>query len=268
MERLSIGSARAAGHQVTVFSHDPNVLRRGALECEVQHADDRLPPPLALNFAACTHLTTPITYGSSSAVLLGAWIDLDLVFLRQLPPHRFLMGWENEDLFAMLFSDCPRQRDPRRVHHDLRQVTVASQCSLVPVTGKDQRREWVTQCRGKMVRCCRPGAPHLVHKHRLTGHVKQRRVFSNSRLHTAAKMWREWPSPGIFERHIEPETATVHLWRSMFRRCSATRYLQIGSASRFRACSKIRVAGSIRSALLGIVQMPAARRGQRLPLPS
>ncbi len=222
MERLSVGSARAAGHQVTVFSHDPNVLRRGELECEVQHADDLLSDP-ALDQLRRLH---PPHYTDHLRLVglrrsLGTWIDLDLVFLRQLPPDPLLMGWEDEVSICNAVLRLPQDSEILDEY-----ITICAKRPVpLNVPWYPLRERIVRQIKrlshmvqGKMV------APllgpvtltHLVHKHRLTGHVKQRPVFYPAPYgrENVARM----AEPGYFERNIKPETVTVHLWRSMFRK--------------------------------------------------
>lgn len=222
MERLSVGSARAAGHQVTVFSHDPQVLRRGALECDVQHADDLLSDP-TLDQLRRLH---PPHYSDHLRLVglrrsLGTWIDLDLVFLRQLPPDPFLMGWEDEVSICNAVLRLPQDSEILDEY-----ITICAKRPVpLNVPWYPLRERIVRQVKrmshtvqGKVV------APllgpvtltHLVHKHRLTGHVKQRPVFYPAPYgrENVARM----AEPGYFERHIKPETVTVHLWRSMFRK--------------------------------------------------
>ena len=75
--------------------------------------------------------------------------------------------------------------------------------------------------------------------------------------------------PGYFERQIKPETVTVHLWRSMFRKVlgdeipSDSLRKQLSSTSKL-SCGLHRTT----HALLWIVGMPAARRDNRSPSPS
>lgn len=222
MEHMSIASAQATGHQVTVFSHDPQVLRRGALDCEVLNAGELLSDP-ALNRLRRMH---PAHYTDHLRLVglqrsLGTWIDLDLVFLRPLPADPYLMGWEIENSVCNAVLRLPPSSPILTEYIEIcSQRPVPLNVPWAPLKERIQRqiKRVPHLLRGKMI------APmlgpktltHLIFKHGLTEHVKPREVFYPAPFGrvNVTKM----AEPGYFERVIGSETVTVHLWRSMFRK--------------------------------------------------
>ena len=86
MERASVLSAVAVGHPVTIFTYQPDELKRAGLPVNIEHAGDIVAPGTlpqlvesrANSFANIFRLEA-IRAGR------GAWFDLDIIFVKPLP---------------------------------------------------------------------------------------------------------------------------------------------------------------------------------------
>lgn len=96
MERLSFDSARALGCDVTVYSFDPTRLKREGLNCHVANAGEVVDTRFLADFRDVQppHLTDHFRV-EALAQRCGTWIDLDIVFLKQLPNMPYLFGWQS-----------------------------------------------------------------------------------------------------------------------------------------------------------------------------
>ena len=222
MERLSIASAKTTGHEVTVFSHDPDALSREDLGCQVADAGDVLSDP------SLEHLRRlqPPHYSDHFRIVglqqgLGVWIDLDLIFVKALPNDPYLMGWETPVSVCNALLRLPTtsailteyiaicQKRPlklnfpwyplgKRVKRQIKRVTHALQGKmLAPLLGP------VT-------------LTHLVHKYGLEEKVKPASAFYP--VHHGRKSLQRIAEPGYLERCVGPDTITLHLWRSKYRK--------------------------------------------------
>jgi hypothetical protein len=222
MERLSVDSARAVGHEVTVYSFEPEVLARAGLNCLVADArmvmDDRL--------LACAR-NIPVPHFSDRFRVeglgkgCGTWFDLDILFLRPFPDEPYLFGWSSHrtinNAVLRLPQDCPMLTEyldifrrgnghdapawypwHRRIHRHV----------------KGAIRKW----RGGLAALPIYGPrtlTYLAHKHGFAHLAKDRPVFYpiGPDKNLIAEML-DWPA-----RYIRPETVCVHLWRSSWKRC-------------------------------------------------
>jgi hypothetical protein len=95
MERLSVASAVAAGHDVTVFSYSPKELRAEELGATVEDAREVLDAPEL----SCINTRVPDHFSDwfrveGLAQGRGTWFDLDMVVVRPLGDEPSLMAWE------------------------------------------------------------------------------------------------------------------------------------------------------------------------------
>jgi hypothetical protein len=218
MERLSIDSAKAVGHDVTVFSYEPEKLARAGLNCTIADArlimaplERKMPPP---------HFSDHFRVEGLGKGC-GTWFDLDVLFLRPLPSESHLFGWASakkiNNALLKLPADCPLlaeyldtcrsgdRYDAPRWYPWYRRVNRRFKGAL---------RQW---------RGGKPALPiygprtltHLVHKHGLTHLAKARPVFypiASDKRQIAEML--DWPA-----KYITPETVCVHLWRSSWKDC-------------------------------------------------
>lgn len=97
MERLSVATATANGHQVSVFSYKPDELRSAGLGVPVEDARAVLDSPEldGINERVPDHFSDWFRV-EGLAKGLGTWADLDMVYLSPLGTESSLMAWETE----------------------------------------------------------------------------------------------------------------------------------------------------------------------------
>jgi hypothetical protein len=111
MERLSVASAIATGHDVTVFSYEPQALAQQGLGCRIADARE------ILEDRHLDHLrsTMPAHFSDLLRVEgiakgLGTWIDLDIIMLRPMPEEEYLFGWETNKQICNAVLRLPKGR--------------------------------------------------------------------------------------------------------------------------------------------------------------
>jgi hypothetical protein len=228
MERLSVASARATGHDLTIFSYEPEKLRREGLDASIEDAREILSDPdlASLNARLPSYFVDWFRVEAMARPPdLGAWVDLDVVFLKTLPQDEYLFGWERHDLIGAAIARLPInspvldeylrfcRRRPiahlppwwslhKKMRFALKQFRRAlrGQQQLKPYHGLDYPYG-------------PPMLTHLLEKHSLTALAKDRNVFypgnyEMERLATTSDV----------ASFTTPDTVAVHLWRQLYRR--------------------------------------------------
>lgn len=110
MERLSVASALATGHELTVFSDDPKKLRCEALGVPIEDAREVLDDAAlgGLKAKKPDHFSD-LFRAEGLAKQLGPWVDLDLLFVRQLPHDDFLLAWQEQGIVCNAVLMMPPQ---------------------------------------------------------------------------------------------------------------------------------------------------------------
>lgn len=110
VERLSLQSALAQGHHFKLHSYSPEKLRNVPTGVEVCDASEVMPRDKLISYAECENgvaLGANLWRYHMLGQGLGAWCDLDLVFLKPLDFSRpYVLGWEYEGWInnAVLFA--------------------------------------------------------------------------------------------------------------------------------------------------------------------
>lgn len=220
MERLSIASIRAAGDELTVFSHVPDLAAR-ELGCAVADAHD------VLDDAKLDRLRTrlPAIYADRFRLEgisqgRGAWVDLDLLMLKPMPDKDFLFGWEcckaiNNAVLRM----PPDSAILGEYLHILRRNPTLLSAPQRPWRKKAGRlyRSAVRRLRGAEMLFPDTGPmllTHLVKKHGLAAEAAPPSVF----YPVAPPDVQDFHSGTDATRHIRPDTVAMHLWRDRYRR--------------------------------------------------
>jgi hypothetical protein len=152
---------------------------------------------------------------------LGAWIDLDLIFLKSLPPDPYLMGWETDASVCNAVLRLPSDSAILNEYIDICQTRpLKLNVPWYPLRKRVKRqiKRATHTLQGKTL------APllgpvtltHLVRKHGLEGRVKPASVFYP--VPFGRRSIEKIVDPGYIEDCVQPETIAVHLWRSMFRK--------------------------------------------------
>ena len=155
---------------------------------------------------------------------LGTWVDLDIVFLKNLPHEPHLMGWENAtsvtNAILRLPNDSPILNEYIAIC-EKRPFNVA----WLPFRQKMRRNlmRFTHPLQGKMVTPVLGPITltHLVKKHGLASLVKPKSVFYP--IPYGRSSIERIGDPDYIERFIAPETVAIHLWRSWFRKVYGSR---------------------------------------------
>lgn len=115
VERLSIVSAMAHGHHFKLHSYSPNELRGVPDGVELCDAGEVMPREKLISYAECDNgvaLGANLWRYHMLAQGLGAWCDLDLVFLRPLDATaEYILGWEYEGWINNAVMFAPQSSD-------------------------------------------------------------------------------------------------------------------------------------------------------------
>jgi hypothetical protein len=225
MERLSVASAQAVGHEVTVYSHTPALLAHtGHLGCKaVAHAGDVLDDPSLERLRAehPAHYTDHFRLAGLQQGL-GTWVDLDLVFLKPIPQDPYIYGWEalgSVNNAVLRLPEASAVLADYRVFCRTRPFNVPwhplgdrIRRRLKRVSHALQRKRLVAPLLGPAT------LTHFLRQHRLEGLAKPEDVFYPV-AYTDTKRMAE---PGFIESCLTSQTVAVHLWHSRFRKVFGT----------------------------------------------
>jgi hypothetical protein len=100
LERLCLASAKAAGHQFTLWSYDPANLQGVPPGTDLRNAAEIMPMERLLRYRD----TGSVALGANLwriellAQGYGCWVDMDFIFLKPFDfPGDYLFGWEHEN---------------------------------------------------------------------------------------------------------------------------------------------------------------------------
>jgi hypothetical protein len=116
LERLSARTAKATGHDLTVFSYEPDELRNEGLSARIEDGREVFCDPSIdhLRRKFPSHFSNQFRL-EGLAKGIGIWCDLDLVYLRQIGSEPVLFGWESESTICnavlRLPADCALLQD-------------------------------------------------------------------------------------------------------------------------------------------------------------
>ena len=222
MERLSVASCLATGHDLTVYSHNPAALSHDGLGCKIGDAGEIMfeptLEPMRRDFPAhwADHFRIE---GLGKA--LGTWVDLDLIFLKPLPGNEYIMGWESDDSICNAVLRLPMGPRLAEYRAICRRRPAAFNMPWMPLKKrlKRQMKRVTRTLQGRL-----PPAPllgpttltHLVHKHGVAREARAMPVFYPVPI--SRDNIRRFGEPGFIESFIRPETVAVHLWSNVYRR--------------------------------------------------
>lgn len=219
IERLSIASSLSVGHELTIFSYEPNELRRQGLGTRIEDArevlfDPRLGP---LQANKPDHFSDHFRV-EGIAKGFGVWTDLDIVFIKALPDEPYIFGWF-EDFINGAILYFPEDSAMLADYLALcRKRPVSYVAPWWPWHQKAARylKLFGKKIRGRPILPMHYGPPavtHLVHKHNLTAHAAAADVYYPT---PGPRAGRYYVEAGGLEPFLTPRTRAVHLWRSVF----------------------------------------------------
>lgn len=228
LERLSVQSALATGHDVTVYTYGDVATLGAFLGCRVL-------PAVMVSFDSTLdelRRTRPDHFSDhfrleGIAGGLGAWFDLDIIFIRQLPTEGYIFGWQNHNRVGNSILRFPTN-DPCLIDY-------LAFCRKRPMARHvmpwHSPRQRVTRSIKALTARVAPftGVPvpapkygpdaltHFINKHVLMRHVSPAHIYYPVPIKGAevARM----NNPGFIDNLIQQDTICVHAWRSTYLWC-------------------------------------------------
>lgn len=219
VERLTMISAMSVGHGFVLYSYTPEKLGAVPKGVEVRDANEVVGyGALARYFdGGWAALGTDFFRYAMQAKALGAWVDLDLYFIRPIDfSDDYIFGWEHETSIdgavLRLPPDSAMVRDLCSISHlNWRPPFYGPRNTLVFYW----RRMMEGDLRPEHYRWGTFGPKiltHLANKYRVLNQAKDRSIFYPVR-HRQAKLLCGPPEP--VESLLTNHTRTVHLWHSV-----------------------------------------------------
>jgi hypothetical protein len=227
MERLSVASALATGHDITVFTHDDRAKLASSLGCRVIDAKVIADDPTLEDLrrrrpdAFSDHFRLEgIVKGS------GVWTDLDVVFLKTLPADSYLFGWQNKNRVGNSILGMPSDSELLTSY-----ITFCRKRPMVLYAmpwfpwhlklGRSIKGIVGNGPLGRMLRIPEPAPKygptaltHFVKKCGMSKTARPSNVFYP--IPIRANAISGILNDGAIEQMISPETVSVHLWRSTY----------------------------------------------------
>lgn len=218
LERLSIATALATGHELTVFSHNPKTLRLAGLGVPVEDAReimddpslDRMLRKLPAHFS--DHFRAEGLERD-----FGVWSDLDVLFLKRLPDDDFILGWAEPGLVSGAILKLPPEGKFLADYLKMcrrRPLPIAAPWlpwhERVALTVKDWRRR-IRGHRGIRPPYGPPALTHLVEVHDAYDKVRPRAIYHPLDPDEVPSL----AQSNDFVPH--PDSYTIHLFGSHFR---------------------------------------------------
>jgi len=223
MERLCVASLQRVGHDITVFTYAHCKDLSQALGCRVLDARSVMAEDQDLSRSSAAAFSDHFRL-EGIAKGLGVWTDLDVVFLKPLPPNPYIFGWQNDsrignsvlglpqtDLLLQDYLTFCRRRPLIRYAYPwmpwTRRVTRTMKGALAPFYGEHRPAPKYG-----------PDAlTHFVHKHGIESLTYPRAAFYPLEG-CVADVCRIHDEDFVHSR-ITSATIGVHLWRSTYIGC-------------------------------------------------
>ncbi len=222
MERLSVASAKAVGHEITVFTYGNTTKMAADLGCRVLDASSVFSDPRLneLFNRSMPHFSDHFRL-EGMAKGYGTWVDLDVIFVRPLPSSEYIFGWQGSDRIGNSVLRLPPESEILKAYLDLfrRQPMRRFTAPWMP-WGTTFARLFKTiphLIRGRGLPVPKYGPPALTYFVEVYG--LERFALPIPVLYPlpikAQAIARAY-EPGFIESLMTPETVCVHLWRTTF----------------------------------------------------
>ncbi len=221
MEQLSIASIMSTGHDLTIYSYEPNALR-GAVPCKVADArellDNRDLDELRITRPA---FFSDLLRLEGIAQGAGTWLDLDLVMIKPLPSRAsYLFGWETSALVCNAVLRFPTTCPVFQAYLAMcRDDPTSNDKPWQPWWRRlnTRKRNWVRKLRGKQPTAPKYGPWALTHF--VTGNPATRNLIQPAHIFYPVPAARTHAigQRGLIEKSIKYDTVCVHLWRGQYR---------------------------------------------------
>jgi len=221
MQRLSVASAVATGHDVTVFSYEPKQLRSELTGASIEDAREVMDDPAlsAMTAKLPDHFSDHFRV-EALAKGLGTWADLDIVFLRPVGTEHYLLGDDKNEVcnaILKLPENSPILADYLAMcrHRPIRYIMPWWTPRKKALMTWKRFEKWM---RGKPPPRLQYGPPMLTHlaaKHDLGGLISPQEVFfpvPSTKAYVAL-----FSQGNSIESFLTERTRTVHLWSQYYK---------------------------------------------------
>lgn len=218
LERLCLASAKATGHEFTLWSYDPLELDGVPPGTDLRDAAEVMPRERLLRYrdSGSVALGANLWRIELLAKGLGCWVDMDFIFLKPFDfDTPYIFGWEYENWINNAVLAAPA--DSAMVA-DLQAIPQPNRCPPFYGPRNKLRFYWRRFREGPLELEDYPWGTfsaglvtHVVKKHRLGKEGQPADVFYPVRWKDARSLYE--PAE-VVERMISNRTRAVHMWHS------------------------------------------------------
>lgn len=218
IERLSLASAKAAGHPFTLWSYDPGDLRGVPPGTDLRDAAQVMPRERLLRYRdnGSVALGANLWRIELLAKGLGCWVDMDFIFLRPFDfDSEYIFGWEYENWINNAVLMAPPES---RMVSDLQAIPQPNRRPPWYGPRNSLKFYWRRLREGQIDLEDYPWGTfsaglvtHVVKSNRLQDQAQRPDVFYPVRWKDARDVFE--PAE-VVEQRLSPETRAVHLWHS------------------------------------------------------
>ena len=220
LERLSIASAMAVGHEVTLYAYDHATVKGVPEGVRVRDAREVMSDPRRTRLfdGAFKALGSDFFRYEIFHKDLGYWSDLDVIYLQPLQfDDDFVFGWENDGISV---NGAVLRLPQGPLLEELRTIPEENWCP--PFFGPKRRLSYYwKRARGTVKLEDLPwGAAgpamitYLARKYGVLDKAQPKEVFYPVPYDKAAVVLDE---AGVVESMVRPNTVAIHLWNSRLR---------------------------------------------------
>ncbi|WP_120716541.1 hypothetical protein [Tsuneonella amylolytica] len=218
LERLCLASARATGHEFTLWSYEPHELEGVPPGTDLRDAAEVMPRERLLRYrdSGSVALGANLWRIEMLAKGLGHWVDMDFIFLRPLAfPTPFVFGWEYENHINNAVLGAPANSAMVR---DLQSIPQPNRCP--PFYGPKRKLMfyWQRLREGRIELEDYPWGTfsaglvtYVVKTNNLAHHAQPPDVFYPVRWKDARELYE--PAE-VVEGMLTERTVAVHMWHS------------------------------------------------------
>jgi hypothetical protein len=218
LERLCLASAKATGHEFTLWSYDPGNLANVPAGTDLRDAAEVMPRERLLRYrdSGSVALGANLWRIELLAKGLGCWVDMDFIFLRQFDfESEYIFGWEYENWINNAVLMAPAHS---KMVTDLQEIPQPNR--RPPWWGPRRTLEfYLKRLRGQQIELedfpwgtfSAGLVTHVVKANGLSSRAQHPVVFYPVRWKDARDLYE--PAEKV-EARLSSETRAVHMWHS------------------------------------------------------
>lgn len=222
MERASINSAAAMGCPVTLFTYEPEALKRAQLPAKIEDAAKIIGPGiLPARVETRANSFSNIFRLAAMRAGCGTWFDLDVIFLKPLQDSPYLFGLENKKIICNAILRMPPESALLDSYFNFclqKPGCIAPPWWSVRHRANTRFKQIQRLLTGRTPPRIQTGPialTHFVTTHSMYHLAQPQSVFYPVH-HSECRALVE-QDDGL-EGRIQPQTLTVHLWRAAYKK--------------------------------------------------